>query len=214
VSAKVIRDMKAAFAMTRQRCYNPKCRDYKFYGGRGITICQRWLDSFDNLLADMGLRPEGMTLERVENDGPYSKANCIWATRKCQAANQRTNRLLTYKGETMSVSAWAERLGIDVRTLHARIHKLGYSVEEAFSKPVKPGGLLPGKAYKKRRPPDMSNVPRGLDHPSTRFTQEQLAELRSSYAEGESFSSIARRFNTTCTTVSSAVMRRAAYKGT
>lgn len=200
--------------MTRQRCYNPKCRDYKFYGGRGITICQRWLDSFDNLLADMGLRPEGMTLERVENDGPYSKANCVWATRKRQAANQRTNRLLTYRGETLSVSAWAERLGIAARTLHARIHKLGYSVEEAFSKPVKPGGLLPGKVYKKRRPPDMSNAPRGLDHPSTRFTQGQLAELRRAYAEGESFSAIARRYNTTCTTVSSAVMRRAAYKGT
>lgn len=65
-----LRAMKDAFATTKQRCCNESCPDFKYYGGRGITICERWLESFDNYLADMGLRPEGMTLERVVQRRP------------------------------------------------------------------------------------------------------------------------------------------------
>jgi len=79
-----------------QRCTNPKCRRYKDYGGRGITVCTRWL-KFENFYADMGECPPGMTLERKDNNKGYYKANCRWATNKEQGNNKRNNRLLTYK---------------------------------------------------------------------------------------------------------------------
>ena len=117
----------------KRRCYEPGRHDYKYYGGRGITICDRWLGSFLAFLEDMGPRPfPGATIDRVDNDGPYAPDNCRWATQEEQKQNTRSVRLLTYNGETMGLSAWARKLGIDRCTLRLRLDK-GWPLDEVFS---------------------------------------------------------------------------------
>src|SRR3990167_6267407 len=108
----------------RHRCQSKKCKEYKNYGGRGIEICERW-NKFEHFYADMGDKPKGMTLERKNNNLGYSPDNCKWATRMEQANNMRKTKLLEFNGERLSVSAWARRLGISRKTVHARI-QLGY----------------------------------------------------------------------------------------
>ena len=104
------------------------------YHGRGISVCARWL-RFENFLADMGVRPPGTSLDRINNDGPYSAENCRWATAKEQARNRRTNRLLTHKGRTLTVAEWSEITCINGTTIRYRLRK-GWSVERAIEEPV------------------------------------------------------------------------------
>lgn len=116
------------------RCYEPKQKYYKNYGGRGIKVCARWRKSFQNFLSDMGPRPPGMTLHRKDNDGNYTPKNCCWATRKEQMRHSRASRILEYDGKKKSVPEWAEQLSLPGQVIHSRLFG-GWSVERALSTP-------------------------------------------------------------------------------
>jgi len=120
----------------KTRCYNPRDKHYASYGGRGISVCSRWLESFENFYEDMGDPPEGMTLDREANDGNYCKENCRWATKSQQQRNRRNTHLLIYRGETKCLADWAEEMGIHAETLRSRLN-LGWSIEKAFTTPVR-----------------------------------------------------------------------------
>lgn len=204
--------MRTAFNMTKQRCYNPKCRDYHYYGGRGITICKRWLTSFDNFLEDMGVRPEGMTLERKENSKGYTKSNCVWASRVVQSSNTRTTKLITWMGITACISEWERALGWKAGVLKARL-RLGYTTEQAFTKPVKPGLSLSARPKKQRSKESYIVKRKGLDHPLSKLSRDDVINMRNSHqAKGTSFSELARQYGVTVTTASNAVQFKGAYK--
>lgn len=116
------------------RCSNPSNPDY---GGRGITVCARWRESFAAFFEDMGPKPDGhrISIERLNNDGHYEPGNCVWATPKDQTRNSRRNRLLTHDGKTMCVSEWSEETGIPSSVLFSRLYH-GWSVERALTEPV------------------------------------------------------------------------------
>lgn len=121
-----------------QRCYNPKNPKFSAYGGRGITVCRRWRHDFSAFLADMGRRPTGTTLDRINNEGPYSPKNCRWATLRQQARNRRDNRNLMYAGTTRCLREWAEVLQIPERVLRIRLQR-GWTVHEAMTTTYRKG---------------------------------------------------------------------------
>ena len=124
----------------RQRCNDRGHVYYHHYGGRGIKVCERWND-FAVFLADMGERPSvEHSLDREDNDGNYSKANCRWATKKEQARNRRNNRTLTHAGRSMTLPEWAEEIGILPSTLRSRFYTYGWSVARALDTPVRKQG--------------------------------------------------------------------------
>ena len=114
----------------KQRCNNKKDSAYKDYGGRGIKVCKQWLD-FENFLADMGEKPERLTIERRDNGKGYAPDNCYWATYKEQNRNRRDNRLIRYQGKTQCLSAWGEELQISDNILWKRLKK--YPPQIAFN---------------------------------------------------------------------------------
>jgi len=134
-----VQDRTATFrswADMRSRCLNENSKHYHRYGGRGIKICDRWLESFDNFLTDMGEKPESLTLERVNNDGNYTPENCLWATRQEQAINRNTTKFIKFRGEKKTLRQWAEYYNLKTITLYSRIHCYGWSLKQALNKPV------------------------------------------------------------------------------
>lgn len=115
-----------------QRCTNPNNPSWKNYGGRGITICDRWRFSFESFFSDMGERPAGHSIERVNRNGPYQKDNCIWADNIQQARNRGNNRPLTFNGKTQTLAEWAEETSIPYFTLHTRLRR-GWSIEQTLT---------------------------------------------------------------------------------
>lgn len=121
------------------RCYNPNYYLYHRYGGRGISVCQRWQHSFSNFLEDMGKRPgPKYSIDRIDCDGDYSPENCRWATQKQQMRNCSINRWLTDSdGETLCIKDMAKKHGIKPTTLHMRLDVYGWSLDDALTIEVK-----------------------------------------------------------------------------
>lgn len=117
----------------KTRCQNPAANNYDRYGGRGIGVCQEW-ETFENFARDMGECPEGMTLERVNNDADYSAKNCRWASRKEQANNRSSNVLATLNGKTQSLKQWCTELNLSYSRVAQRVSKLGWTPEKALTK--------------------------------------------------------------------------------
>lgn len=126
------------------RCRNHNCKEYKYYGGRGIKVCERWSD-FSNFLQDMGERPNGKTLDRIDNNGDYEPSNCKWATDKQQANNNRRNVRYLYNGEMKTIAELSDILGISYDTLWCRLKRYKWSLENSLTKPVSKSNI--GKGY-------------------------------------------------------------------
>ena len=121
-----------------ERCSNPKAKDFPDYGGRGIQVCERWRQSFEAFLVDMGRRPSPLhSIDRYPNtDGDYEPTNCRWATAIEQGRNKRNNRILTHAGRSATVAEWSGLVGIPSGTIIARL-RLGWDESRALTAPLR-----------------------------------------------------------------------------
>ncbi len=126
----------AVWSAMIHRCSSPLDKEYKRYGGRGITVSPRWIKSFEAFLADMGHRPSPkLTIDRINNDGHYEPENCRWTTMKENSRNNRRNRMITHHGQTKCLAEWAELYHLKPQTISRRLAR-GWSVERAFTELV------------------------------------------------------------------------------
>lgn len=131
------------YSTMKKRCYNSNCKSYKDYGGRGITVCDEWLNTerykkgikgwyaFKDWALSSGYTDE-LTIDRIDVNGNYEPTNCRWATRKEQNNNQRTNRVITYCGKTQTLKQWCEELKLNYGTTVTRLNEQHWSIEKAF----------------------------------------------------------------------------------
>ncbi len=113
------------------RCFRKADSNYPRYGGRGITVCQRWIESVENFIEDMGRRPSpSHSIDRIDNNAGYSPENCRWATSKEQANNRRSSRIVTVEGVSKTLAQWADQSGVDADTIGARL-KRGWNAKSA-----------------------------------------------------------------------------------
>lgn len=117
------------------RCRNKNDNGFRHYGARGISVCARW-NEFANFLADMGERPAGMSLDRIDNDGNYCKENCRWATDIEQHRNRSDNTFFEFDGHRATIAEWGERIGIDPRVLASRVRRQKWPIEKALTTPM------------------------------------------------------------------------------
>lgn len=122
----------SSWCAMKARCYNPLKPQFEDWGGRGIKVCPQWIDSFETFFRDMGACPDGMSIDRIDNDGDYEPSNCRWATRQDQSNNQSRNVRITHDGKTQTVAEWSSELGIKYHTLYRRAVIKGEPPEIAF----------------------------------------------------------------------------------
>lgn len=128
---------RQAWRSMKHRCANPHSSDYPYYGGRGICVCERWINSFADFLADVGPRPSpAHSIDRMNNDGNYEPGNVRWATKKQQMRNKRGLRLIEFRGETKLISEWAEKLGRSDTAIRYRLNR-GLPIDAELSRGCK-----------------------------------------------------------------------------
>ena len=115
----------------KKRCNSPSCKAYQNYGGRGITVCERWLD-YSNFLDDMGIKPDGHSIERIDNNLGYFPENCVWIPRTSQAKNRRNTRYVKAFGKNQTIQEWSDETGLSYYTIYLRLRR-GASNEQAVS---------------------------------------------------------------------------------
>lgn len=120
-----------AWRSMRSRCLSKKNTAWENYGGRGITVCERWVKDYDAFFSDMGPCPERMTLDRIDPEKGYSPENCRWADWTTQANNKRTNIKIEFEGQTKTAAQWAKHFGLKANTLFKRLERMG--PEKAFT---------------------------------------------------------------------------------
>jgi hypothetical protein len=124
----------------KQRCDNPNNPKFSVYGGRGIKVCERWRESYEAFLEDVGRRPSPLhSLDRRDVNGHYEPSNVRWVTMLEQQNNRQKNRMITAFGQTLTAREWARRTGIGYYTLCQRVYRAGWSPEVALTDPVRPG---------------------------------------------------------------------------
>lgn len=135
LNGRVSREYQS-WACMKSRCAVGEHGSMPHYGARGITVCAEW-NRFERFLADMGPRPDGHTLDRIDPNGNYDPSNCRWASIKTQANNKRSNTFIEHDGLRLTISQWAERYGLAYNTLIARINRLKWPIEKALLTPPK-----------------------------------------------------------------------------
>ena len=130
VNRRASRTLKS-YRHAKSRCLNPSDQKYPLYGGRGIRMCNRWLNSFENFLSDMGECPPGLTLDRIDVNGDYEPGNCRWASNHTQSRNKTTNVFVHHDGADMILKDFATEMGVNYKSLHSRIKYSGQSAHEA-----------------------------------------------------------------------------------
>lgn len=133
----------------KARCSGKSKKHRARYFERGISVCERWM-SYENFLADMGQKPVGASLDRINNDGNYEPSNCRWADAKTQARNKSSNLKITFNGKTMTLAEWAEETGISYVALQYRLSRKRWSPSRAFACPLKGKGRKGHSKYRSK----------------------------------------------------------------
>jgi hypothetical protein len=185
----------------KRRCQNPRVSEFKYYGGRGIKVCDRW-QIFSNFLADMGEAPDGLSIDRFPDvNGNYEPGNCRWTTMKEQNRNRRFHVLLTHDGKTQCLSAWAEELGVNESRLRWHL-KAGMDFEAALKtvRERKPRGRRQVVAKRpKINPSGFPGVRRSLDKWTARIViggeRRHLGTFETAEAAAEAYRNIKESLN-------------------